>query len=279
MYCLWPISLHFVYTGFSDTHTQRSDFTWWKPWITCRLLLPLRKRGYPGLTGKVSGMLLPSLPPPERQESFPSIPPGQWEEQLFQHFLLVPAPTLASHLLLPTGRKFEGPSYAQDKAFRPITSLNSGNSLKCWGFSVVLETSWGNSSVRTKATASMLSRKDKIGGHSLKVWFEDMGKRTGQLNTFRSKSEVSPSEDMGVLVVWVSAIDNLIGKEKQMTSSSDGSKTENDILGCSAKIVKFNILRSVKKISSRIKPQNFVRADFILLRELLEGIQEVYFGS
>lgn len=101
-----------------------------------------------------------------------------------------------------------------------------------------------------------------------------MGKRTGQLSTFRSKLEVSPSEDMGVLVVWVSAMDNLIGKEKQMTSSSDHSKTGNDILGCSAKIVDFNILRSVKKISSRIKPQNFVRADFILLRELFKGIQE-----
>jgi len=49
-------------------------------------------------------------------------------------------------------------------------------------------------------------------------------------------------------------MDDLIGKEKQMKSSSGHLKTDNGSLGCSDKITDFNILRGVKKESSRIKP-------------------------
>ncbi|PKU43854.1 rna-directed dna polymerase from mobile element jockey-like [Limosa lapponica baueri] len=69
-------------------------------------------------------------------------------------------------------------------------------------------------------------------------------------------------------------MDDLIGKEKQMKYSSDHLKTDNGSLGCSDKIIEFNIPGSVKNVSGRIKPQNFIRADFTLLRELLGGIPE-----
>lgn len=39
------------------------------------------------------------------------------------------------------------------------------------------------------------------------------------------------------------------------------------------------ILRHVKKVSSRVKPQTFIRAEFILLRELSGGIPEVCLES
>ena len=51
---------------------------------------------------------------------------------------------------------------------------------------------------------------------SVKERFEDMGKRTEQLSAFGSKSEMSPSREC---LWWVSWIDDLIGKEKQMKSS------------------------------------------------------------
>lgn len=44
----------------------------------------------------------------------------------------------------------------------------------------------------------------------VKEQFEDVGKRTGQLSAFGSKSEVSPSREC---LWWVSAMDDLIGKE------------------------------------------------------------------
>lgn len=56
--------------------------------------------------------------------------------------------------------------------------------------------------------------------------------------------------------------------------SSDHLKIDNGSLGCSDKIIEFTILRSAKKVSSRVKPQDYIRADFILLRELLGGIPE-----
>lgn len=66
----------------------------------------------------------------------------------------------------------------------------------------------------------------------------------------------------------VGVLDGRPGRQKkQMKSSSDHLKTDNGSIGCSDKIVEFNTLRGVKKVSSRIKPQNFTRADFNLLRE------------
>lgn len=51
-------------------------------------------------------------------------------------------------------------------------------------------------------------------------------------------------------------------------------KTGSGNLGRTGKI----ILRSVKKVSSRVKPQTFIK-EFILLRELSGGIPEVCFES
>lgn len=48
-------------------------------------------------------------------------------------------------------------------------------------------------------------------------------------------------------------------------------KTGSGSLGCTNKI----ILRRVKKVSSRTKPQTFIKAEVTLLRELLGGIPEV----
>lgn len=83
----------------------------------------------------------------------------------------------------------------------------------------------------------------------VKECFEDMGRRTGQLRTFGLKSEVSPSRKCLWCVSWM---DELIGKEKQIECSSEDHLNR----------VEFNLLRGVKKESSRIKPQNFIRADF-----------------
>lgn len=301
--CLWPISLHFVYTDFFFFFFR--DTQGWFNLMETLDHLPAAASSV-GERGPRSHRVTPGAEHWARQSlrdaaahlastrgagvlsssskllSSPPIPTGQWEKgaRLFQPLLFVPALGLASHPPLPTGGKFEGPSQAQDKVFRPVTrrNYNSGELAEILGFfSVILETGWGNSCSRTKATAYKLLRKDRKGRSwggvmlFVKEWSEDAGKSTGQLSAFGSKSEVSPSREC---LWWVSWMGNLIGKEKQMKSSSDHLKTDNGSLGCSDKIVEFNILRGVKKVSSRIKPQNFTRADFNLLREMVGGIPE-----
>lgn len=248
---------------FWERDRHRADFVWWKPWITCWLLLPLWERGDAGLTalhlvlstghGKASGMLLPTLPPPDGQGSSPAaascclLPPSPQGSEKREHgsfslsslYQLQPFPLTLT--FLQAGNLKAHPQ-AQDKAFRPITRQrhNSGELAETLVFSVILETGWGNSCTRTKVTAYKLLRKDGKGGReggvtlSVKERFEDMGKRTSQLSAFGSKPEVSPSREC---LWWVSWMDNLIDNEKQMKSSSDHLKTDNGSLGCSVKTV------------------------------------------
>lgn len=89
-----------------------------------------------------------------------------------------------------------------------------------------------------------------------------MGKRTDQLGVWVKIRGVTIKE---VLVVGVCC-----GRPDMETDKVffKQLKTGSDSLGGTGKI----ILRSVKKASSRIKPQTFIRVKFILLRELLVGI-------
>lgn len=131
--CLWPISLHFVYTDFfffffRDTqgwfnlmenldhlpaaappvgergpgsHRVTPGAEHWA-WQSLRdAAAHLASTGGAGVLSSSSKLL-----------SSPPIPTGQWEEgaRLFQPLLFVPALGLASHPPLPTGGKFEGPS-------------------------------------------------------------------------------------------------------------------------------------------------------------------------
>lgn len=152
MCCLWPISLHFVYTAFFESDTHRPDSLWWKP---CTTSSPLASRGSrchrvtlgaehlgqqslqdaaawlvsAGGTGLVpSSSKLPSSPPSPRGSE-----KRKHGAQRFQPPFFVPAPALASHL--PTSGNLKAHPQAQEKAFRPITKgTTAGNSLKWFLF-------------------------------------------------------------------------------------------------------------------------------------------------
>lgn len=146
MCCLWPISLHFVYTAFFESDTHRPDSLWWKPCTTSSLVASRGSRchrvtlgaehlGQQSLQDAAAWLVSAGgtglVPSSSKLPSSPPILTGQREEEAWSTALSASLLcTSSSPCLSPSYEwEFEGPSPGTRESFQTYNQRHNSGKL------------------------------------------------------------------------------------------------------------------------------------------------------